>query len=68
MKTNKTLIKELRQELHFHQQMVRVDIRSVKAGIRKCKEIGAKMRQLQQGGASKPADPEKKCDVLTKSH
>lgn len=49
MKTNKTLIKELRQELHYHQQMLRVDIRAVKAGIRKCKEIGAKMRELQKG-------------------
>ena len=49
MKTNKTLIKELRQELHYHQVMVRVDIRAVKAGIRKCKEIGAKMKELQKG-------------------
>jgi len=49
MKKSKTLIKELRQELHYHQQMVRVDLRSLKAGIAKCKEIGAKMRKLQKG-------------------
>jgi bifunctional ADP-heptose synthase (sugar kinase/adenylyltransferase) len=49
MKTNKTLIKELRVELRYHQQLLRVDIRAVKAGIAKCKEIGAKMRELQKG-------------------
>lgn len=49
MKQNKTLIKELRQELHYHQMMVRVDLRAVRAGVRKCKEIGAKMRVLQNG-------------------
>jgi hypothetical protein len=47
MKTNKTLINELREELRYHQTMVRVDIRALRAGIRKCKEIGAKMRALQ---------------------
>jgi hypothetical protein len=49
MKTNKTLIKELRVELRYHQQLLRVDIRAVKAGIAKIKEIGAKMRELQKG-------------------
>jgi hypothetical protein len=53
MKQNKTLIKELRVELRYHQQMLRVDIRAVKAGIRKCKEIGARMCELQKG---KPND------------
>lgn len=48
MKTTKTLIKELRQELHYHQIMVRVDIRAAKAGMNKCKEIAAKMRELQR--------------------
>ena len=48
MKTNKTLIKELRIELHHHQTMVKVDIRALKAGISKCKEIAAKMRELQR--------------------
>jgi hypothetical protein len=48
MKTNKTLIKELRQELHFHQMMNRVDLRAYRAGVRKCKELAAKMRELQK--------------------
>jgi len=47
MKTNKTLIKEHKQELHYYQMMVRVDINAARAGIRKCKEIAAKMRKLQ---------------------
>ena len=49
MKTNKTLIKELRQELRYHQTMARVDLRALKAGRAKCKEIGSKMRKLQKG-------------------
>lgn len=49
MKQNKTLIKELRQELRYHQMMVRVDLNAARAGIRKCKEIAAKMRELQKG-------------------
>jgi len=48
MKTNKTLIKELRQDLRYHQMMVRVDVRAAKSGMRKCKEIAAKMRKLQE--------------------
>jgi hypothetical protein len=48
MKTNKTKIKELRQELRYHQMMVRVDLRAVRAGIAKCKEIAAKMREAQR--------------------
>ena len=48
MKTSKTIIKELRKELHYHQMMVRVDIRSVCAGIDKCKEIATKMRKEQR--------------------
>jgi len=47
MKTSKTIIKELRQELHYHQMMVRVDLRAVRAGVTKCKEIAAKMRKEQ---------------------
>jgi hypothetical protein len=47
MKKNKTLINELREELRYHQTMVRVDIRALRAGIRRCKEIGAAMRELQ---------------------
>lgn len=55
MKKNKTLIKELRKELHYHQMLVRVDIRAMKAGFRKCKEIAAKMRQYQKADR-KPLD------------
>lgn len=51
MKQSKTLIKELRQELHYHQTMVRVDLKSARAGIHKCRELGAKMRALQNGQA-----------------
>jgi len=47
MKTTKTLIKELRRDLHYHQTMVRVDLNAARAGVRKCKEIAAKMRRLQ---------------------
>ena len=51
LKQNKTLIKELRQNLHYHQMMVRVDLRAVRAGVRKCKELGQQMRDLQSGKA-----------------
>lgn len=49
MKQNKTLIKELRRDLHYHQMMVRIDLRAVRAGVRKCKELGEQMRDLQSG-------------------
>lgn len=49
MKQNKTLIKKLRRELHFHQTMLRVDLSAVRAGVRKCKELGQRMRDLQSG-------------------
>lgn len=52
MKQNKTIIKELRQELHYQQMMVRVDLRALRAGVRKCKEIAAKMRALQNEQAT----------------
>lgn len=52
MKKSRSLrLRELKADLHYYQQMVRVDVRSLKAGIRKCKEIGAKMRDLQNGQA-----------------
>lgn len=51
MKQNKTLIKELRQELRYHQMMNRVDLRAARAGVRKCKELGQQMRDLQSGKA-----------------
>jgi hypothetical protein len=46
-KSRSLQLRELRADLHYYQMMVRVDIRALKAGIRKCKEIGAQMRQLQ---------------------
>lgn len=45
--TDKSELRALRDELRYYQTMVRVDIRALKAGIRKCHEIGAKMRALQ---------------------
>jgi hypothetical protein len=48
MKQSKTILKELRRELRFHQMMVRVDLRAVNAGKQKCKEIAAKMREIQK--------------------
>lgn len=48
MKKNKTLIKELRKELHYHQQMLRVDVACLKLGIAKVKEIAKEMRRLQR--------------------
>jgi hypothetical protein len=47
MKKPATLLKELKKELHYHQMMVRIDIRATKAGVAKCKEIATKMRELQ---------------------
>jgi hypothetical protein len=47
MKTNKTLLKELRAELHHWQMIARMDARSLKRTREKCKEIATKMRALQ---------------------
>jgi hypothetical protein len=47
MKQNKTLIKELREELRYWQQMARIEARWLAGSRQKCKEIGAKMRALQ---------------------
>ncbi len=47
MKTNKTLLKELRAELHYWQMMARMDARSLVRTREKCKEIATKMRGLQ---------------------
>jgi len=49
MKTNKTLLKELRKELRYWQMMVRMDMKSLERTREKCKEIGSKMRALQKG-------------------
>jgi hypothetical protein len=48
MRKPKTIIKELRQELHYHQMMVRIDLQAARAGMKKCKEIAAKMREAQR--------------------
>lgn len=48
-KSRNLRLRELKDDLHYHQQMLRVDIRAVRAGIAKCKEIGAQMRKLQKG-------------------
>jgi hypothetical protein len=49
MKKNKTLIRELRKDLHYWQMQVRMDVRSLRASRAKCKIIGEKMRELQKG-------------------
>lgn len=41
-------LEELRQNLRYFQMMTRMDYRSYLASMAKCKEIGAKMRQLQK--------------------
>lgn len=52
-KSRSLQLRELRADLRYYQMMVRVDVRALKAGIRKCKEIGAKMRELQAENAKK---------------
>ena len=47
MKQNKTLIKELRDELRYWQMQARIEARWLAGSRRKCQEIGAKMRALQ---------------------
>ena len=47
-KSRSLRLRELRADLHYYQIMARVDARALKASIRKCKEIGAKMRELQE--------------------
>lgn len=46
--TKYMLLKKLKEELRYHQMMVRVDLRALKAGREKCKEIGAEMRKIQK--------------------
>lgn len=38
--------KKLLEELHYHQTLVRVDLRAARAGMRKCKELGKRLRSL----------------------
>jgi len=47
MKTNKTLIKELRVELHYWQMRVRMDMKSLERTKERCKEIAMQMREVQ---------------------
>lgn len=47
LKTNKTLIKELRAELHHWQMVYRMEVAGLKRTREKCKEIARKMRALQ---------------------
>lgn len=49
MKKNKTLIKELREQLHYWQMMARIEARCLRATREKCKVIGAQMRKLRAG-------------------
>lgn len=49
MKTAKTKLKELRRELRDYQMIVRMDMRALARSIAKCKEIAAKMREIQKG-------------------
>jgi hypothetical protein len=48
MKTKKTLLKELRAELHYWQSRVRMDIASLERTKQRAREIAAKMRAVQK--------------------
>ena len=48
MKKNSTLINELREELRYWQMQARLEARWLAGSRVKCKEIGAKMRELQE--------------------
>lgn len=41
-------MKKLRADMHYHQQMLRVDIRACLAGRQKVKELGEQIRDLQK--------------------
>jgi len=47
MKTNKTLMKELRVELRYWQMIVRMDMKSLARTKARCKEVAMKMREMQ---------------------
>jgi hypothetical protein len=47
MKKSQTVIKELRQELHYWQMRVRMDMHSLGRTRAKCKAIAAQMRREQ---------------------
>jgi hypothetical protein len=46
-KSDKILLRELREDLRYWQGMARIDARSLIGSRNKCKEIAAKMRALQ---------------------
>lgn len=46
-KSRRQQMRELKNDLHYYQQMAKVDASALRASIRKVKEIGAKMRKLQ---------------------
>ena len=46
MKTNKTLMKELRVELRYWQMIVRMDMKSLARTKARCKEVAMKMREM----------------------
>jgi hypothetical protein len=47
MKTKKTLLKELRAELHYWQSRVRMDMNSLERTKERAREIATKMRAIQ---------------------
>jgi hypothetical protein len=46
--TNNARKKKLLADLHYFQMQTRIDINSLKASRRKCKEIGAELRKLKK--------------------
>jgi hypothetical protein len=46
--TNNARKKKLLADLHYFQMQTRIDVNSLKASRRKCKEIGAELRKLQK--------------------
>lgn len=48
MTSQKALIRVAREELHYWQMRVRMDIKSLMRTIERTKEAGARLRKLQQ--------------------
>ncbi len=49
MKKNSAVMRKLREDLHYWQMIARIEARCLRATRDKCKEIAAKMRQVQNG-------------------
>jgi hypothetical protein len=49
MKKKSTILKEIRQELHYWQGRVRMDYKSYLRAVEKVKEVARKMREVQKG-------------------